>query len=52
MSLSRTPPAEADFLALDGADASQSYAINCVLAGVDLVIDGPPRHGKPRRLPI
>ena len=40
----RTPPAD-EFLALD-ADASQSYAINCVLAGADLVIDGPPGTGK------
>ena len=40
----RTPPAD-EFLVLD-ADASQSYAINCALAGAHLVIDGPPGTGK------
>jgi very-short-patch-repair endonuclease len=39
-----TPPAD-EFLVLD-ADASQSYAVNCALAGADLVIDGPPGTGK------
>src|SRR6201994_1671994 len=39
-----TPPAD-EFLVLD-ADASQSYAINCAVAGADLVIDGPPGTGK------
>jgi very-short-patch-repair endonuclease len=38
------PPAD-EFLVLD-ADASQSYAINCALAGANLVIDGPPGTGK------
>jgi hypothetical protein len=39
-----TPPAD-EFLVLD-ADSSQSYAINAVVAGADLVIDGPPGTGK------
>jgi very-short-patch-repair endonuclease len=39
-----TPPND-EFLVLD-ADASQSYAINCAVAGADLVIDGPPGTGK------
>jgi hypothetical protein len=39
-----TPPAD-EYLVLD-ADASQSYAINAVVAGSDLVIDGPPGTGK------
>ncbi len=39
-----TPPAD-EFLVLD-ADASQSYAVNCAVAGADLVIDGPPGTGK------
>jgi very-short-patch-repair endonuclease len=38
------PPAD-EFLVLDG-DASQSYAINCVVNGADLVIEGPPGTGK------
>lgn len=38
------PPAD-EFLVLD-ADASQSWAINSVVAGSDLVIDGPPGTGK------
>ena len=38
------PPAD-EFLVLD-ADASQSYAINCVVNGADLVIEGPPGTGK------
>jgi very-short-patch-repair endonuclease len=38
------PPAD-EFLVLD-ADASQSYAINCVVKGADLVIEGPPGTGK------
>jgi very-short-patch-repair endonuclease len=40
----RTPPAD-EFLVLD-ADASQSYAINAVVGGADLVVDGPPGTGK------
>jgi len=39
-----TPPAD-EFLVLD-ADSSQSYAINAVVSGADLVIDGPPGTGK------
>jgi hypothetical protein len=39
-----TPPAD-EFLVLD-ADASQSYAINAVVGGADLVVDGPPGTGK------
>jgi very-short-patch-repair endonuclease len=39
-----TPPSD-EFLVLD-ADASQSYAINAVVGGSDLVIDGPPGTGK------
>lgn len=39
-----TPPAD-EFLILD-ADASQNYAINAILAGSDLVIEGPPGTGK------
>jgi very-short-patch-repair endonuclease len=39
-----TPPAD-EFLVLD-ADSSQSYAINSVVAGNDLVIEGPPGTGK------
>jgi very-short-patch-repair endonuclease len=39
-----TPPTD-EFLVLD-ADSSQSYAINAVVAGADLVIDGPPGTGK------
>lgn len=38
------PPAD-EFLILD-ADASQNYAINAILAGSDLVIEGPPGTGK------
>ena len=38
------PPSD-EFLVLD-ADASQSYAINAVAAGADLVVDGPPGTGK------
>lgn len=38
-------PLADEFLVLD-ADASQNYAINAVLAGSDLVIDGPPGTGK------
>ncbi len=38
-------PPDEEFLILD-ADASQSYAINVVVAGADLVIDGPPGTGK------
>ena len=34
-----------EFLVLD-ADSSQSYAINAVVGGADLVIDGPPGTGK------
>jgi very-short-patch-repair endonuclease len=40
----RVPPAD-EFLVLD-ADASQSYTINAVVAGADLVIEGPPGTGK------
>lgn len=40
----RVPPAD-EFLALD-ADASQSYSINAVLAGGDIVVEGPPGTGK------
>ena len=39
-----TPPAD-EFLVLD-ADSSQSYAINAVMGGSDLVVDGPPGTGK------
>lgn len=39
-----TPPAD-EFLVLD-ADASQSYAINAIVGGANLVIDGPPGTGK------
>lgn len=39
-----TPPAD-EFLILD-ADSSQSYVINAVVAGADLVSDGPPGTGK------
>jgi hypothetical protein len=39
-----TPPSD-EYLVLD-ADSSQSYAINAVVAGADLVIDGPPGTGK------
>lgn len=38
-------PLADEFLVLD-ADASQNYAINAVVAGSDLVIDGPPGTGK------
>lgn len=38
------PPAD-EFLVLD-ADASQSYAINCVVKGADVVMEGPPGTGK------
>ena len=38
-------PLADEFLVLD-ADASQNYAINAVIAGSDLVIDGPPGTGK------
>ena len=37
------PPAD-EFLVLD-ADASQSYVINAVLAGKNLIIKGPPEAG-------
>lgn len=40
----RTPPAD-EFLVLD-ADSSQNRAINTVLAGQDLIIEGPPGTGK------
>jgi very-short-patch-repair endonuclease len=39
-----TPPSD-EFLVLD-ADSSQSYAINSIVAGHDLVIEGPPGTGK------
>jgi very-short-patch-repair endonuclease len=39
-----TPPAD-EFLVVD-ADSSQSYAINSIVAGKDLVIEGPPGTGK------
>ena len=39
-----TPPAD-EFLVRD-ADSSQSYAINAVVGGSDLVVDGPPGTGK------
>ena len=39
-----TPPAD-EFLVVD-ADSSQSYAINSIVAGHDLVIEGPPGTGK------
>ena len=39
-----TPVAD-EFLVLD-ADASQSYVINAVVKGADLVVDGPPGTGK------
>ncbi|MEX2439725.1 MAG: AAA domain-containing protein [Actinomycetota bacterium] len=38
-------PLTDEFLVLD-ADASQNYAINAVLGGADLVIEGPPGTGK------
>jgi very-short-patch-repair endonuclease len=38
-------PVESDFLILD-ADASQSYVVNAVCAGRNLVIEGPPGTGK------
>jgi very-short-patch-repair endonuclease len=38
------PPAD-EFLVLD-ADASQSYVVNAVVAGSDLVVEGPPGTGK------
>lgn len=38
-------PVADEYLVLD-ADASQNYAINAVLAGADLVIEGPPGTGK------
>ena len=40
----RTPVAD-EFLVLD-ADASQSYVINAVVRGADLVVEGPPGTGK------
>lgn len=40
----RVAPAD-EFLVVD-ADASQSYAINAVVAGSDLVVEGPPGTGK------
>jgi very-short-patch-repair endonuclease len=40
----RTPVAD-EFLVLD-ADASQSYVINAVVKGADLVVEGPPGTGK------
>ena len=40
----REPP-ENEFLTLD-ADASQSYVINAVDAGQNLVVQGPPGTGK------
>jgi very-short-patch-repair endonuclease len=40
----RVPPAD-EFLVLD-ADASQSYVINAVVAGGDIVVEGPPGTGK------
>lgn len=40
----RTPPAD-EFLVLD-ADASQSFVINAVVGGGDLVVAGPPGTGK------
>ncbi|MDA8372913.1 MAG: AAA domain-containing protein [Actinomycetota bacterium] len=40
----RVPPAD-EFLVLD-ADASQSYVINAVVRGSDLVVQGPPGTGK------
>lgn len=39
-----TPPSD-EFLVVD-ADSSQSYAINSIVAGHDLVIEGPPGTGK------
>ena len=44
------PPAD-EFLVLD-ADASQSYVINAAVAGADLVVQGPPGTGSPKRSPI
>jgi len=38
-------PLQDEFLILD-ADASQTYAINSVLAGRDLIVQGPPGTGK------
>ncbi|MEX0800774.1 MAG: AAA domain-containing protein [Dehalococcoidia bacterium] len=38
-------PSQSEFLILD-ADASQSYAINAVIAGANLIIRGPPGTGK------
>ncbi|HLP23005.1 MAG TPA: AAA domain-containing protein [Microbacteriaceae bacterium] len=38
-------PVDSEFLVLD-ADASQSYAVNAVCAGRNLVIEGPPGTGK------
>jgi hypothetical protein len=40
----RVPPAD-EFLVLD-ADASQNAAVNAVVRGQDLVVDGPPGTGK------
>ena len=40
----RVPPGD-EFLVLD-ADASQNHAINAVVRGQDLVLDGPPGTGK------
>lgn len=40
----RVAPAD-EFLVLD-ADASQSYVVNAVVAGSDLVVEGPPGTGK------
>ncbi|HEV8652715.1 MAG TPA: AAA domain-containing protein [Actinomycetes bacterium] len=40
----RTPPAD-EFFVLD-ADASQNHAVNAVVRGQDLVLDGPPGTGK------
>lgn len=40
----RVPPAD-EFLVLD-ADASQSYVVNAVVRGGDLVVEGPPGTGK------
>ena len=38
-------PLADEFLVLD-ADSSQNYAINCVVAGQSLIIEGPPGTGK------
>ena len=43
--LAPVPPPTDEFLVLD-ADASQSWAIEAVLAGANLVIEGPPGTGK------